>query len=176
MAEVLITHCRTEFIIACIICGLEYLHTKGIVHRDIKPSNLVIDSEGYIKLADFGISQRLSKDCSPDTSGTPGYMGMTFCAAFSLSQTGYIAPEVIWKKNHGVAVDYFALGVVAYELMMQVRPYKGSNRKDCQYEIWSKEVQLTRANIPAGWSAEAADFINKVGFFAFCADCLPRAD
>ena len=59
-------------------------------------------------------------------------------------------------------MDYFALGVVAYELMMKVRPYKGGNRKDCQSEISSKEIQLTRSKIPDGWSAEAADFINKV--------------
>ena len=68
----------------------------------------------------------------------------------------------MWKRSHGMAVDYFALGVVAYELMMKVRPYEGSNRKDCQYAVSSKEIQLTRANIPPGWSSEAADFINKV--------------
>jgi hypothetical protein len=61
-----------------------------------------------------------------------------------------------------MAVDYFALGVVAYELMMKVRPYEGMSRKDCQFAVSTKEIQLTRANIPKGWSAEAADFINKV--------------
>ena len=64
------------FIIACVMCGLEYLHTKGIVHRDIKPANLVIDTDGYVRLADFGISQAISSETMIDTSGTPGYMGM----------------------------------------------------------------------------------------------------
>lgn len=63
-----------EFIIACILCGLQYLHKKGIIHRDIKPSNLVIDNKGYIMLTDFGISQFISKEYE-DISGTPGYMG-----------------------------------------------------------------------------------------------------
>ena len=60
------------------MCGLEYLHTKGIVHRDIKPANLVIDADGYVRIADFGISQLISSDTMPDTSGTPGYMGILF--------------------------------------------------------------------------------------------------
>jgi len=71
---------------------------------------------------------------------------------------------VIWKKNHGVAVDYFAIGVVAYELMMLERPYKGFTRHDCQAEILKNEIQLKRSDIPEGWSNEAADFINKVFF------------
>lgn len=63
-----------------------------------------------------------------------------------------------------MAVDYFALGVVAYELMMRVRPYEGMNKKDCQDAVLAKEIKLTRANTPQGWSSAAADFINKVNF------------
>ncbi len=66
---------RVEFIIACVMCGLEYLHHKGVVHRDIKPANLVIDKDGYVRITDFGISQQISKETMPDISGTPGYMG-----------------------------------------------------------------------------------------------------
>eukprot|EP00826_Nyctotherus_ovalis_P064830 TRINITY_DN9517_c0_g1_i8.p1 TRINITY_DN9517_c0_g1~~TRINITY_DN9517_c0_g1_i8.p1 ORF type:complete len:134 (+),score=2.21 TRINITY_DN9517_c0_g1_i8:76-477(+) len=72
-----------------------------------------------------------------------------------------MAPEVMWNRSHGMAVDYFALGVVAYELMMRVRPYEGMNRKDCQGAVLAKEINLTRANTPEGWSSAAADFINK---------------
>ncbi len=66
---------EVEFIVACVMCGLEYLHTKGVVHKDIKPANLVIDEDGYVRITDFGISQVMAKDKSPDISGTPGYMG-----------------------------------------------------------------------------------------------------
>jgi len=89
------------FIIACAVLGLEYMHTKGIMHRDVKPENLVVDKNGYICITDLGIARVLSPDNGNDTSGTPGYM----------------APEVIFRQNHGVAVDYFALGVLAYECM-----------------------------------------------------------
>jgi len=66
---------HVEFIIACIIIGFEFIHTKGIVHRDLKPENLIIDREGYIRLADFGIANVVTAGISLDTSGTPGYMG-----------------------------------------------------------------------------------------------------
>lgn len=93
-----------EFIIACTVVGLEYLHTKGIIHQDIKPENLVIDSIGYVRITDFDLAKILSGDNSKDDAGTLGYM----------------APEVVFKRNHGVAVDYFALGVLAYEAMLGI--------------------------------------------------------
>lgn len=82
--------------------ALEYLHSNGILHRDIKPENLVFDSKGYLRVTDLGIARIWKEDNANETSGTPGYM----------------APEVMCKQNHGVAVDYYAIGVLAYELMM----------------------------------------------------------
>ena len=70
---------RLGFIIACIICGLTYLHKMNVIHKDIKPSNLVIDNTGYIQIADFGISQSLNKRDLIYSSGTPGYMGKLLC-------------------------------------------------------------------------------------------------
>ena len=108
--------CLLEFIIACAMMGLEYMHTKGVIHRDIKPENMVIDDKGYVRLTDLGIASILTPNNAEDTSGTPGYMGI------QCNIDNYIAPEVLCKQNHGVAVDYFALGVIAYEFMMgQVR-------------------------------------------------------
>ena len=91
-----------EFFVGCIVQGLEYLHMNGCIHRDIKPENLVLDSKGYVRITDLGIARIWRPENSSDTSGTPGYM----------------APEVMCRQNHGVAVDYFALGVMAYEFMM----------------------------------------------------------
>jgi len=96
---------------------LEYIHNNHIIHRDIKPENLVLDERGYVRITDFGIAKFYEKENSNDTSGTPGYM----------------SPEVLLSQNHTIAVDYFALGVIAYEFMhgkvniilkIQIFPFK----------------------------------------------------
>lgn len=91
-----------EFIIVCIVLGLEYIHSKSIIHRDIKPENLILDDKGYVRITDFGISKFFSTKNSHETSGTPGYM----------------SPEVMRGQNHTAAVDFFALGVIGYEFML----------------------------------------------------------
>ena len=93
---------ETKFFAACIILGLEHIHFNGIIHRDIKPENLVFTGDGILKITDFGISRIWTPKNADDTSGTPGYM----------------APEVMCRQNHGVAVDYYALGVIMYECIM----------------------------------------------------------
>jgi len=137
---------QTKFFVACIVQGLEYLHMNGCIHRDIKPENLVLDNKGYVRITDLGIARIWRPENSSDTSGTPGYM----------------APEVMCRQNHGVAVDYFALGVMAYEFMMGRRPYQGRSRKEIRDQILAKQVQIKKHEIPEGWSLEAADFVNRL--------------
>jgi serine/threonine protein kinase len=67
-----------EFMMACMIVGLEYMHNNGVVHRDIKPENLVMDQNGYVRITDLGIARIWTPENSQDTSGTPGYMGIQF--------------------------------------------------------------------------------------------------
>lgn len=135
-----------EFIVACIIIGLEYIHSNEIIHRDIKPENLIFDSDGYLKITDFGIARTWTPENSQDTSGTPGYM----------------APEVMCRQNHGVAADYFALGVIAYECMLGKRPYYGKTRKEIRDQILAKQATIKPQELPEGWSLDAIDFINRV--------------
>lgn len=104
---------ESKFIIACLLIGLSYVHEKNIIHRDIKPENLVLDEIGYIRITDFGVARVFQTNNSSETSGTPGYM----------------APEVLCQQNHSFSVDHFAVGVIAYELMLRRRPYTGRNRK-----------------------------------------------
>ena len=121
------------------------MHNNGVIHRDIKPENLLLDERGYVHITDMGISKIWNPDNANDTSGTPGYM----------------APEVMCRQNHTVAVDYFALGVVCYEFMFGNRPYGGKTRKDIRDSIIKNQIQLKKADVPEGWSLEAADFVNK---------------
>ena len=80
-----------------------------------------------------------------EVSGTPGYM----------------APEVMCKNNHGITVDYFAVGVIAFECMYGQRPYLGTARKEIRDAILAKQVKINKEDIPDGWTVQAADFINK---------------
>ena len=97
-------------------------------------------------MTDFGIAKFASKNNLNETSGTPGYM----------------APEVMRRLNHTGSVDYFAVGVIAYELMMGKRPYSGKTRKEIKEQMMIKQIFLDETCIPAGWSPYAADFINRL--------------
>jgi serine/threonine protein kinase len=121
------------------------VHGENVIHRDIKPENLVFDNQGYLRLTDFGVAKFVAPDNGSETSGTPGYM----------------APEVMCHKNHGLVSDIFAVGVIAYECMLGRRPYVGRSRKEIKEQMVCRQVQLKRFDIPEGWSIEAADFINK---------------
>lgn len=89
---------KVEFFACCVILGLEFLHNKGIIHRDLKPENIVFDKLGYARITDLGVARIWKPENSTDTSGTPGYM----------------APEVMCRCNHGVACDYYALGIMVF--------------------------------------------------------------
>jgi serine/threonine protein kinase len=103
---------QTKFFVACLLQAFDYFHKKNIIHRDIKPENIVLDEQGYLRVTDFGIARYYKKENAKETSGTPSYM----------------APEVLCKQNHTQAVDYYALGVIAFECMMGKRPYMGKTR------------------------------------------------
>ena len=137
---------ESKFFIACLILGLEVIHVNNIIHRDIKPENLVLDYKGYLKITDFGIANRQVKQNSNETSGTPGYM----------------APEVMNCQNHTFVVDYYAMGIICYELMMGVRPYIGENKNEIKEKILSRQIMIKNHEIPNEWSKEAADFINNL--------------
>lgn len=96
------TEDEAKFLIACILTAVDYIHRKKIFHRDIKPENLVFDEQGYLRLTDFGIARAENSKQPLDASGTPGYM----------------APEVLCKQLHSYEVDFYAIGIIAYELML----------------------------------------------------------
>ena len=94
---------------AQITCALQFLHLHNILHRDIKPENVLIDTDGMLKLADFGISSFLDEKLqSYKRSGTREYM----------------APEISSTADHahGTDSDYFCVGVMLYEMLLYKRP------------------------------------------------------
>ena len=66
------------------------------------------------------------------------------------------------RQNHGVAVDYYAVGVCGYEFMLGKRPYNGRSRKEIRDKMLASQTRVRRKEIPKGWSKTAADFINKM--------------
>ena len=103
------------------------------------------DSEGYIRITDFGVAKVHKPDNSSETSGTPGYM----------------APEVLCAQNHSYPVDFFAIGVMGYEFMLGSRPYLGRSRREIKQAVLRKQVLVTPEQLPQGWSSLSMDFINK---------------
>jgi serine/threonine-protein kinase len=91
--------------------ALDYAHQRGIVHRDIKPANILIDTDGEVRVADFGIAR-----AATDTGATTGGM---------IGSAQYASPEQVLGEPVGPPSDLYSLGVVLYEALTGVRPFDG---------------------------------------------------
>ena len=103
---------KTKFYAAIIGLALEYLHTHGIVYRDIKPDNILIDSDGYLKLADFGMAKLLKNE----------EKAFSFCGT-----PYYFAPEIITREGHNKAADWWSYGALLYEMLFGIPPFYSKN-------------------------------------------------
>jgi len=97
-----------------ILLALEALHEESIVFRDLKPENVVLDENGHAMLADFGLSKQGVKD----------NISRSFCGSLA-----YLAPEMLYKVGHSRMVDWYLLGVLAYELIIGITPYFSNNKE-----------------------------------------------
>lgn len=129
------------FFAANVLLSLEFLHSKGIVYRDLKPENLLLDAQGYLKMADFGFAKHVGRDSTYTICGTPDYQ----------------APEVIMRRGTTKAADYWALGVLIYEMLVGDPPFKSDSPAD----TWDtfRKVLSGRFQMPPFISAHAQDMI-----------------
>ncbi|XP_036402706.1 cGMP-dependent protein kinase 2 [Megalops cyprinoides] len=101
-----------RFCIGCVLEAFDYLHGRGVVYRDLKPENLLLDSQGYVKMADFGFAKKIGL----------GKKTWTFCGT-----PEYVAPEVIMNKGHDFGADCWSLGILIFELLTGSPPFSGSD-------------------------------------------------
>ncbi|KAG1460124.1 hypothetical protein G6F56_006019 [Rhizopus delemar] len=125
------------FYAAQVLLALCHLHEQNIIYRDLKPENILLDAEGNIKLTDFGFAKSVP-DITWTLCGTPDYL----------------APEIIQSKGYGKAVDYWALGVLIYEMLSGVAPFYDEN----QFRLYEKIIAC-KPIYPPHFSPEATDLL-----------------
>ncbi|KAK6113022.1 Protein kinase domain family protein [Brugia pahangi] len=121
---------RSCFYAACVLLGLEFLHANNIIYRDLKLDNLLLDREGYVKLADFG----LCKEGMGPTDRTS-----TFCGT-----PEFLAPEVLTENSYTRAIDWWGLGVLIFEMLVGEPPFSGEDEEEIFDSIVNDDVRYPR--------------------------------
>eukprot|EP00457_Paulinella_chromatophora_P005688 gb/GEZN01005705.1/.p1 GENE.gb/GEZN01005705.1/~~gb/GEZN01005705.1/.p1 ORF type:complete len:353 (-),score=57.81 gb/GEZN01005705.1/:555-1613(-) len=130
----------SRFYASEIVLALEYLHKLNIVYRDLKPENLLIDADGHMKITDFGFAKHV-QDRTWTLCGTPEYL----------------APEIIQSKGHGKAVDWWALGILIYEMLAGYPPFYDEN----PFGIYQK-ILGGKIDFPHHFQKDAKDLVKKL--------------
>lgn len=124
------TEPRAVFYAACVVLGLQYLHENNIIYRDLKLDNLLLDTEGYVKIADFGLCK--------EGMGWGDRTG-TFCGT-----PEFLAPEVLTETSYTRAVDWWGLGVLIFEMLVGESPFPGEDEGEVFDSIVNDEVRYPR--------------------------------
>ncbi|XP_044266053.1 protein kinase C-like [Tribolium madens] len=117
---------RARFYAAEVTLALQFLHKHGVIYRDLKLDNILLDAEGHCKLADFGMCKEGIFE---------GITTTTFCGT-----PDYIAPEILQELEYGASVDWWALGVLMYEMMAGQPPFEADNEEDMYESILHDDV------------------------------------
>ena len=107
------TEQRAKFYCITVAIGLGHLHSKKIIYRDLKPENILLNKVGYIMLADFGLAKIIEQNGEEPNSfcGTPEYL----------------SPEMISGSGHDHTLDWWALGILIYEMIIGIPPFYNQN-------------------------------------------------
>uniref|UniRef100_A0A8B9LTM7 protein kinase C n=1 Tax=Astyanax mexicanus TaxID=7994 RepID=A0A8B9LTM7_ASTMX len=124
------TERQTRFYAACVLLGLEFLHQNKIVYRDLKLDNLLMDADGFVRIADFGLCKE-GMGYGDRTS--------TFCGT-----PEFLAPEVLTDSTYTRAVDWWGLGVLIYEMLVGESPFPGDDEEEVFDSIVNDEVRYPR--------------------------------
>ncbi|XP_040263021.1 protein kinase C delta type isoform X3 [Bufo bufo] len=134
---------RSTFYGAEIICGLQFLHSKGIIYRDLKLDNIMLDKDGHIKIADFGM-------CKENVFGEN--KASTFCGT-----PDYIAPEILQGQKYTFSVDWWSFGVLLYEMLIGQSPFHG----DDEDELF-ESIRVDTPHFPRWITKESKDILEKL--------------
>lgn len=128
------------FYITEIVLALEYLHNLKIAYRDLKPENLLVASDGHLKITDFGFAKKIEvADRTFTLCGTPEYL----------------APEIIMSTGHNHGVDWWALGILIFEMLAGYPPFYDHN----PYEVY-RRITVGYFEFPAQVSINARKLIS----------------
>ena len=116
---------NARFYAAQVALALGELHKNKIIYRDMKPENILLDVDGYIALADFGLAKIVEENQS----------AMTFCGT-----PEYISPEIVNGVGHNKQVDWWGLGVLLYEMLIGIPPFHNKNQHVLFQYITTREV------------------------------------
>ncbi|XP_076842935.1 protein kinase C delta type-like [Brachyhypopomus gauderio] len=107
---------RTTFYAAELVCGLQFLHGKGVIHRDLKLDNVILDRDGHIKIADFGM-------CKENVFGHN--LATSYCGT-----PHFIAPEILLEEPYSFSVDWWSFGVLVYVMLTGQPPFIGDDEEE----------------------------------------------
>uniref|UniRef100_A0A7N8Y144 protein kinase C n=1 Tax=Mastacembelus armatus TaxID=205130 RepID=A0A7N8Y144_9TELE len=124
------TEKQTQFYCSCVLLALEFLHQNKIVYRDLKLDNLLMDADGFVRIADFGL-------CKEGMGH--GDRTSTFCGT-----PEFLAPEVLTESNYTRSVDWWGLGVLIYEMLVGESPFPGDDEEEVFDSIVNDDVRYPR--------------------------------